>query len=35
VSRENAEKIYRVALDGEGRVDAAATRHLRRKAVPG
>jgi N-methylhydantoinase B len=29
VSREVAEKIYRVALDGEGRVEAETTRRLR------
>jgi len=29
VSREVAERVYRVALDGEGRVDAKTTRRLR------
>ena len=35
VSREIAEKVYRVALDGEGRADISATRLLRRAAAPG
>jgi N-methylhydantoinase B len=34
VSREVAEKVYRVALDGEGRADLAATRVLRRGSSP-
>ena len=35
VSAAVARQIYRVALDGEGRVDMAATRQLRRGASSG
>jgi N-methylhydantoinase B len=35
VGREVAEKVYRVALDAEGRADMAATRVLRRGPARG
>jgi N-methylhydantoinase B len=35
VSREIAEKVYRVALDGEGRVDMEGTRRLRGSQIRG